>query len=350
MPPISRLAAALSLIAAMTLTGANVAFARAIVAEFPVYVFVLFRFVVASLALALLVRGEPGPKLSAMSRAQWRDLTLMALLGMVGFTVLMFEGLKRTAAADAGIITATLPAVAAVLGVAFAGDRLSRLQQLAIVLAVAGLVLVQAIGDGAWCLDALGNLLIGGAVLCEASFVLLGKRLAPPYRPLRLALGANLVGLVLSVPLALPQLPAFDPASVRRRDLGARHLVCARRQRRVPVAVVPRPALCRDLARGARHRRRSAGRARHVGVVPRRGDRAAQARRRRAGDRRHRAGGTGAVDTAQQRQQGWFAMMPARNSRRGSKRCHGLNPSHCAARASRWSRWPSAITTTSSRR
>ena len=215
MPPISRLAAALSLIAAMTLTGTNVAFARAIVAEFPVYVFVLFRFVVASLALALLVRGEPGPRLSAMRGAEWRDLTLMALLGMVGFTVLMFEGLKRTAAADAGIITATLPAVAAVLGVVFAGDRLSRLQQLAIALAVAGLVLVQASGAAPGPSTLLGNLLIGGAVLCEASFVLLGKRLAPPYRPLRLALGANLVGLVLSVPLALPQLPAFDPASVR---------------------------------------------------------------------------------------------------------------------------------------
>jgi drug/metabolite transporter (DMT)-like permease len=215
MPPISRLAAALSLIAAMTLTGANVAFARAIVAEFPIYVFVLFRFLVASAALALLVRGEPGPKLAAMSRAEWRDLTLMALLGMVGFTVLMFEGLTRTAAADAGIITATLPAVAALLGVAFAGDRLSRLQGLAIALAVAGLVLVQASGTAPGASTLIGNLLVGGAVLCEASFVLLGKRLAPPYRPLRLALGANLVGLVLSVPLALPQLPGFDPASVR---------------------------------------------------------------------------------------------------------------------------------------
>jgi drug/metabolite transporter (DMT)-like permease len=215
MPPISRPAAALSLMAAMTLTGANVAFARAIVAEFPVYVFLLFRFAVASAALALLARGEPGPKLTAMNRSQWRDLALMALLGMVGFTVLMLEGLKRTSAADAGIITATLPAVAAVLGVLFAGDRLSRLQQLAIALAVAGLALVQAAGAAPGASTLVGNLLVGGAVLCEASFVLLGKRLTPPYRPLRLALGANLVGLALSVPLALQELPGFDPASVR---------------------------------------------------------------------------------------------------------------------------------------
>lgn len=212
MPP--RLAATLSLVAAMTLTGANVAFAKAIAAEIPVYVFVLFRFALASAALALLVRGEPGPRLRAMTGAERRDLALMALLGMVGFTVLMFEGLKRTAAADAGIITATLPAAAAALGVIFAGDRLSRSQGLAIVLAVAGVALVQASGAVPSASTLIGNLLVGGAVICEASFVLLGKRLAPPYRPLRLALGANVVGLALSAPLALPQLAAFDPGSV----------------------------------------------------------------------------------------------------------------------------------------
>ena len=61
-------------------------------------------------------------------------------------------------------------------------------------LAVAGLVLVQATSAAGGAATLVGNLLVGGAVLCEASFVMLGKRLAPPYRPLRLALGANLVG------------------------------------------------------------------------------------------------------------------------------------------------------------
>ncbi len=198
----------------MTLTGANVAFGKAIAAEVPIYVFVLFRFVVASAALALMVRREPGPRLAAMTGTQLRDLTLMALLGMVGFTVFMLEGLKRTAAVDAGIITATLPAVVAALGVALVGDRLTRRQLLAVALAVAGLVLVQTTGAAAGTSSFVGNLLIGAAVLCEASFVILGKRLAPPYRPLRLALGANLVGLVLAVPLALIDAPTFDIATV----------------------------------------------------------------------------------------------------------------------------------------
>jgi drug/metabolite transporter (DMT)-like permease len=211
----ARVAAALSLSAAMTLTGANVAFGKAIAAEVSVYVFLLFRFGLASAALALMVRGEPGPKLAQMTRGQRRDLTLMALLGLVGFTVLIFEGLRRTAAADAGIITAALPAVVAVLGVALMGDRLSRLQLAAIGLAVAGLVLVQATGARGGVTTVVGNLLVAAAVLCEASFVLLGKRLAPPYQPLRLALGANLMGLVLSLPLVIAALPAFDIGAVR---------------------------------------------------------------------------------------------------------------------------------------
>jgi len=198
----------------MALTGANVAFGKVIVAAVPVYLFVFFRFLLATATLLLVVRGEGGPRLSGMTPGEWRDLLLMSLLGMVGFTVLMFEGLKLTAAADAGIITATLPAVVALLGFLLMRDRLSRPQVAAVMLAVAGLVLVQTKSTAAGASNLVGNLLVGGAVLCEASFVLLGKRLAPPYRPLRLALGANLVGLVLSIPLALGAAESFDWRSV----------------------------------------------------------------------------------------------------------------------------------------
>ena len=148
-----------------------------------------------------------------MSWRERRDLALMALLGLVGFTVLMLEGLKRTAAADAGIITATLPAVVAALGVVLLGDRLTRMQALSVALAVAGLALVQATsaaGGGSLA----GNMLIAGAVICEASFVVLGKRLAPPYRPLRLAFGTNVAGLLMALPLALLDVSAFDARSV----------------------------------------------------------------------------------------------------------------------------------------
>lgn len=210
-----RLAAALSITAAMVLTGSNVPFGKAIVGEIPIYLFLPLRFAVACLALAPLAARESGPRLSQTTPGQRRDIFAMSLLGMVGYTIFILEGLKRTSASDAGIITATIPAVVALMGVAFAGDRLSRRQMAAVGLAVAGLALIQGFAAGTGARTLAGNLLVGGAVLCEASFVVLGKRLAPPFRPFRLSLGANLVGLVLSIPLVAIDARGFDPSSVQ---------------------------------------------------------------------------------------------------------------------------------------
>jgi drug/metabolite transporter (DMT)-like permease len=213
--PARRLGALLSLTAAMVLTGANVGLGKVIVAEVPVYLFMLFRFLVSTAALLPLVNREAGPKLRQMRRGQVRDLIGMALLGMIGCTALMLEGLQRTSAADAGIITARLPAVAALLGLVVLRERLSLSQAGAVALAMASLVLVEATGSERGSATPLGNLLVMGAVVCEASFVILGKRLAPPYQPLRLALGANVVGLACAAPLALRNMP-FDIAAVPR--------------------------------------------------------------------------------------------------------------------------------------
>lgn len=197
--------ALLSLMCAMTLTGANVPLAKVIVADVPLYAFLFFRFALSTAALVVLVRTEPGPPLREMHRRARADLVAMSLVGMVGYTVLIFEGVRRTSAADAGIITATLPAVVAVLSVVVLRDRLQTRQWAAVALAVLGLLLVQAGSQSTGRVSLLGNALVVGAVLCEAGFVIIGKRLAPPYRPFRLALGANIVGLALSLPLMLAE-------------------------------------------------------------------------------------------------------------------------------------------------
>lgn len=195
--------ALVSLMCAMTLTGANVPLAKAIVADIPLFAFLFFRFALASAALAVLVPFEAGPRLRQMPASAVRDVAAMSLVGMLGYSVLILEGVRRTSASDAGIITATLPAVVAVLSVAFMRERLALRQWGAVGLAVLGLILVQAKAGPAAQATLAGNVLVVGAVLCEAGFVLIGKRLAPPYRPFRLALGANLAGLVLSLPLML---------------------------------------------------------------------------------------------------------------------------------------------------
>lgn len=210
-------AALLFLVMAMMLTGSNVPLAKSIVAELPLYAFLFFRFAVSVVALGMFAHYEPGPRLVEMRPRQMVDMAAMAAVGMLGYTVLIFEALRRTTAVDTGIIAATLPAVVAVLAALVYAERLRRDQLAAVALAVAGLLLVAGGSQTPGRAGSLwGGLLAAGAVLCEAGFVVIGKRLAPPYRPFRLSLGANIVGLLLSLPLMLREGRLTDLAAMSR--------------------------------------------------------------------------------------------------------------------------------------
>ena len=208
--------AAIFLFAAMMLTGANLPLGKYLATQLPIYLLLFSRFAVFALVLAVIVRHEPGPHLHQMSRAQIRDVMLMAAFGMIGFMALMLEGLKRTSAIDAGVITATIPAIVVLLGVIFLRERPTLRQLAAVAFAVAGIAIIQlATISGASSTGSLpGNFLIAGAVVGEASFVIFSKRLVPPYRPIRLALAANLAGLILSAPLATGDLSNLDTATL----------------------------------------------------------------------------------------------------------------------------------------
>jgi drug/metabolite transporter (DMT)-like permease len=83
-------------------------------------------------------------------------------------------------------------------------------------LAVAGLAVMQA-GPGTGGQNrALGNLLVGCAVLCEASFVVVSQRMSSAFRPIRLSLGVSLVGVALSLPMAIAEWHTFAPSAVSR--------------------------------------------------------------------------------------------------------------------------------------
>ncbi len=203
----------LLLVTAMTFTGTNVPLGKAVVADIPVYALILLRFVIATAVLAVLARGEPGPKLRDMTWGHAGDMALLSLLGSVGYMALSLEGVKRTSGIDAGIILACLPAVAALIGMLLRRERPGRVQVLALALTVGGLAIVNtAVVASGEASSALGNILVGAAVLCEATFVLISSRISAIYRPIRLSLGVSAAGLLLSLPVGLPEVMALSPA------------------------------------------------------------------------------------------------------------------------------------------
>ena len=209
-----RLRAYLLLAASMALVGSYVALSKPLVAALPVFVLAWLRFGIAAVAMlpwTPRARDEP-----PLTRSEHGQLFLMSFFGNFLFSICMLSGVARTSATAAGVIMATLPAVVALLSVVLLRERLSRRALLAVALAVGGIAVLQFTrGDG----DSRGSSLIGnalmlGAVLCEAIYVILAKRLSATRAPLRVSALINLWGLALITPLGLWQLPSAPLAAL----------------------------------------------------------------------------------------------------------------------------------------
>jgi drug/metabolite transporter (DMT)-like permease len=211
----SRLTSYLLLTGSMTLVGTYVALSKPLTAAMPVFLLAFLRFAIAALAMVPWTgraRGEP-----ALSRTEHRLFFVMSFFGNFLFSICMLYGISLTTATAAGVILATLPAVVALLSWLLLREPLTRRSLLAVALAVGGIGLLQiARPDSGSARDAalLGNLLMFGAVVCEATYVIVAKRLAATRAPLRVSALVNLWGLALITPFGLVQLARFDLGSV----------------------------------------------------------------------------------------------------------------------------------------
>jgi drug/metabolite transporter (DMT)-like permease len=144
-------------------------------------------------------------------------LALQAAAGTVGFTVLMLLGTARTSAADASVVTGTLPAMATLVGVGLFRERPGRRHAGAVALALGGLAVVSLHGIASQAHRserALGNALVLAAVASESLFILLNKRLHRPLPALAQSAVMSGLGLLYTLPVALVEVRAFDLRSV----------------------------------------------------------------------------------------------------------------------------------------
>jgi drug/metabolite transporter (DMT)-like permease len=218
----------LLLIAAMLLVGSNVGIGKSIVAFVPVPLFALLRFVIAMAVLWPLVRAS---KLRRVKAGEWLNLFLQALFGTFGFTLLMLNGVHRTSAVAAGVITSTIPAVVALFSWLFLKEKPDGRALASIALAIVGVVVInlahagQAAGAasessfagslaGSLAGNLAGNLMVLGAVCCESLYVILSRRLTQTLAPIDICAYTHLFGLLLMLPLGVSSLITFDYASV----------------------------------------------------------------------------------------------------------------------------------------
>lgn len=206
----------------MSLVGSYVALSKPLVAAIPVFLLAWLRFGIGGLAMLHWLR-KPGdePALGARTRGL---LFLESFLGNFLFSIFMLFGVSMTSAVSAGVIMASIPAVVALMSWAFLRERIAPRIWAAIACAALGIALLafakpsahadtapQAAADTAW----LGNLLVFGAVLCEAAYAVIGKTLTGTLGPKRITSIINLWGFALVTPLGAYVALGFDFASVQ---------------------------------------------------------------------------------------------------------------------------------------
>jgi len=204
----------LALSASMALVGGYVGLSKLLVLVFPVVLLAWLRFGISALAMASWLRRDAAePTLSPHDR---RLLFLESFLGNFLFSICMLFGVAMTSALAAGVIMAAIPAVVAVLSWAFLRERIGARVAMGIACAVGGIALVSLVrhegSEGAGSL--VGNLLLLGAVVCEASYVVIGKRLTVNMSAKRISALVNLWGLALVTPFGLWQALGHDFTAV----------------------------------------------------------------------------------------------------------------------------------------
>jgi drug/metabolite transporter (DMT)-like permease len=201
-----------ALAASMALVGSYVGLSRLLVAVFPVFLLAWLRFGIAAIAMAHWLR-RPADEAPLSRHDRWL-LFWESFLGNFLFSICMLFGVKATSALAAGVVMAAIPAAVALLSRVFLHEPIARRTLGAIVLAGIGIALLALARNDpnapAAAAPWWGYALLLGAVFCEASYVVIGKRLSAKVSPRRISALINLWGLALVTPLGLWQALDFS--------------------------------------------------------------------------------------------------------------------------------------------
>lgn len=219
----NRLWACLSLALSMSLVGSYVALSKPLVLVFPVFLLAWLRFGIGGLAMwNWLKKPADEPAISPRTRGL---LFLESFLGNFLFSICMLFGVSMTTAVAAGVVMSSIPAVVAVLSWLLLRERIGWRSVAGIACAAVGIGLFSlqkthsdvpsdTAGPFGISKAVLGNLLVFAAVICEASYVVIGKRLTEGLGPKRISAIINLWGFALVTPMGLWAAWTFDFSSV----------------------------------------------------------------------------------------------------------------------------------------
>lgn len=215
----------------MALVGVYVGLSKPLLTLFPIFLLTWLRYGIAAIPMLGWFKKQPGE--APLSKYNMSLLALASLIGSFLFTLSMLSGVKLTSALSAGIIMAGIPAAVALLSRIFLKERISKRTLAAIACAVAGIGLLaianittqSEISASPTTHTATRQTLLGHALLiiatfCEASYVVIGKKLSGQVSSKRISAYLNLWGLIFSTPMGIYLITKFDFAAIYWQQWG----------------------------------------------------------------------------------------------------------------------------------
>ena len=206
--------APLYLVLAALFWSGNFVVGQAAVASMSALDLTYWRWTFAAVPLLLLAHFVEKPNWRAVLR-RWPALLLLSVLGMSGYTLLLYTALGHTSAMNASLITAANPALIVVLAIILLGEKTTRLGWTGICLGLVGVLLVLTRGE----LQRLftfsietGELLMIAAILVWAGYTIIARRLGLPAiaaTAVQVAMASlTLTPLALALDVGLPETQA----------------------------------------------------------------------------------------------------------------------------------------------
>jgi drug/metabolite transporter (DMT)-like permease len=211
----------LALSAAMVFWGLSFVATKIALEGFPTFTLIFGRFALASCLFGgiLAYRGLP----SFTSREHLR-VFLIALFDPGLYFIFETVGLQHTTAPKAALIIATTPVAVIILAAFLLSERPSPVNLIGIGLSLVGITVLVA-GDPQFNRrlggPIIGDLLIFGAVLSAALYIVHARNLARNRSPLEITSVQALYGAIFYAPAFFWELPSMDWSAVSGHSLGA---------------------------------------------------------------------------------------------------------------------------------
>lgn len=177
--------------------------------SFSPFCLIFLRFSCASLFFILLLSRTGFPPLT---KKNLKNLALLAIFQPGLYFTFETVGLQYTTATKTSLIIATIPLVVVAMSVLFLKERIRPVNIIGICISMIGVSLLVFGGqtEGVSSGMLFGDLLIGGAVLSAAIYMLMARALGQTITPVQITGMQAIFGALIFLPLFLYDLPSLD--------------------------------------------------------------------------------------------------------------------------------------------